>query len=94
MILLQSYLDVEQRQCSLEKDMKTFEKETALSCSSAEELEKEELEVIKFCQRRSFPEEFSRLQKGKGVKGTKPTDRGWCTKSWWLAQQIMYACRS
>ncbi|KAI3358936.1 hypothetical protein L3Q82_015320, partial [Scortum barcoo] len=69
MILGQSDLDVEQWQCLLEKDMETFKKETALNCLSVEELEKAELEIIKFCQKMRFPEEFSRLQKGKGVKG-------------------------
>lgn len=68
MILAQSGLDVEQQQCSLEKDMETFKKETVFSCLSVEELEKAELEIIKFCQKKRFPEEFSRLEKGKSVK--------------------------
>lgn len=36
---------------------------------SVEELEKAELEIIKFSQRRKFAEELSSLEKGKRVKG-------------------------
>ncbi len=58
MALAQSDLDVEQQRCSLKKDMDTFKKETVPSCQSVEELEKAELEIIRFCQRKGFPEEL------------------------------------
>ncbi|KAK0138081.1 hypothetical protein N1851_025745 [Merluccius polli] len=67
--LAQSDMDVEQQRCSLEKDMETFKRKMASSCPSVEELEKSELEIIKFSQRKRFPEEFSMLEKGKSVKG-------------------------
>ena len=69
MALAQSDLDTDQQRRSLEKDMETFKRETVSSCLSVGELEKAELEIIKFSQRKRFPEEFSRLQKGKSVKG-------------------------
>lgn len=49
--------------------MDTFKRETVLSCLSVEELEKAELEIIRFCQRKRFPEELSKLQNSKSVKG-------------------------
>lgn len=39
-------------------------------CLSVEEIKEAELEIIKFCQKRRFPEEFSCLQKGEYVKGS------------------------
>uniref|UniRef100_UPI0037E9951F complement C1q-like protein 2 n=1 Tax=Semicossyphus pulcher TaxID=241346 RepID=UPI0037E9951F len=45
--------------------MDAFKKETVPSCLSVKEMEKAELEIIKFCKRKQFPEELSRLQKGK-----------------------------
>lgn len=38
-------------------------------CLSLEEIKEAELEIIKFSQRRKFPEEFSCLQRGECVKG-------------------------
>ncbi len=69
MALAQSDLDVEQRRRSLERDMETFKRRMAPCCLSAEELDKAELEIIRFSQKKKFPEEFSGLQKGKSVKG-------------------------
>ena len=69
MALAQSALDMEQQRRSLERDMETFKRKMLSSCLSVEELEKSELEIIKFSQRRRFPEEFSMLEKGKSVKG-------------------------
>lgn len=60
---------MEQQRCSLKKDMDAFKSKTVPSCLSVEELEKAELEIIRFCQWRRFTEELSRLQNGKGVKG-------------------------
>lgn len=67
--LAQSDLDVTQQGHSLEKDMDAFKRGTVPSWLSVEELEKAELEIIRFCQQKKFPEEFSRLQNGKSVKG-------------------------
>ncbi|XP_042264714.1 uncharacterized protein LOC121895540 [Thunnus maccoyii] len=69
MALAQSDLDTDQQRRSLEKDMETFKRKTVSSCLSVGELEKAELEIIKLRQRKRFPEEFSRLKKGKSVKG-------------------------
>ena len=68
MHLTQSGLDLQQR-CSLEMNMDTFKGEAVSSCLSLEELEKAELEITIFCQRKRFPEELSRLQSPKTVKG-------------------------
>lgn len=68
MDLTQSGLDLQQK-CSLEKDMDAYNGEAVSSCLSVEELEKAELEIIIFCQRKRFPEELSRLQSAKTVKG-------------------------
>lgn len=69
MTLAQSDLDGVQQQHSLEKNMGTVKGRTASSCLLVKELDKAELEIIKFSQRKMFPEELSRLQKGKGVTG-------------------------
>lgn len=66
--LVQSGLDVEQR-CTVERDEDTYKGKKVPSCLSVEELEEAELEIVKFCQRRRVPEELSRLQYGKGLKG-------------------------
>lgn len=47
--------------------METFKSKTLSSCLSVEE--KWEREIIKYSQRKRFPEEFSILEKGKSVKG-------------------------
>lgn len=67
--LAQSDLDVIQQGCSVKKNMEAFKRENGSSCLSVEELEKAELGIIRFCQRKKFPEEFSRQQQGKSVKG-------------------------
>lgn len=67
--LSKSNLDVGQQRCSVEKDLNIFKRRMASTQLTVDELEKAELEILKFCQRRRFPEEFSRLQNGQGVKG-------------------------
>lgn len=67
--LAQAEMDEEQQRHSLDKDMETFKRKTPSSCLSVEELEKSELEIIRYSQRKRFPEEFSMLGKGKSVKG-------------------------
>lgn len=47
--------------------MGSFKGRTAPSCLLVKELEKAELEIIKFSQRKMFPEELSTLQKGKAL---------------------------
>lgn len=96
MILLQSYLDVEQRQCSLEKDMKTFEKETALSCSSAEELEKEELEKnwrsLNFAKGGAFQRNSPGCKRAKVWRGLSPRiEDGVLRVGGWLSKSCMPA---
>ena len=68
MDLEHSDVDVDQKRGSMEKDMETSKRKTVSNCLPVEELEKANLEIMKFSQPKRIPEDFLRLHKGKSVK--------------------------
>lgn len=66
--LTESVLDVTQQEDALTKDMRDLKNKLYGGYLSLGEIREAEIEVIMFCQRRRFSEEFSCLQTGEGVK--------------------------
>lgn len=51
----------------MKRELQRIKEQTARSLT-LEELKTAEMEIVRFCQRKRFPEEFSCLQKGENVK--------------------------
>lgn len=66
--LTQSASDVTQQEDALTKDMRDFKNKLCGGYLSLGEIREAEIEIIMFCQRKRFSEEFFCLQKGEGVK--------------------------
>lgn len=67
----------------LEKELQDI-KNRFCGSLSVEELKEAELEIIRACQRKRFPEELFSLRKVQSVKRSSHV-RGWCLESWWKA---------
>lgn len=70
MSLAQSGLDKDQQMYAVEREMQRVKTQTGRGCLSVEDLREAEMEIIRFCQRKGFPDspEFSSLQRGESVK--------------------------
>ncbi|KAK0146726.1 hypothetical protein N1851_013933 [Merluccius polli] len=68
--LAQSGIDETQQKQFLEKEIQNIKAQGNGGCLSIEELRKAELEIIRFCQKRRFPAEFSSLEKDGAVKSS------------------------
>lgn len=65
--LTQSGLDKDQQE-RVTKVMQSIKAQTSSGSLSVEELSKAEIEIIRFCQRKMFPDGFNSLEKGESVK--------------------------
>lgn len=70
LITLPAVSRLAQRKQDTRKDGLQSAKNLSCVSLSVEELREAELKIIKFCQRKRFPEEYSSLQKGESVKRT------------------------
>lgn len=66
----QSGLEKDQQEREIKREMQNIKAQAASGSFSIEKLSKAEMEIISFCQRKRFPDEFNCLQRGGRVKRT------------------------